>query len=190
MVEDQIFQLCSILRQRSSEHKIAISRLYDLPAMMASVLRMELDSMVRVIYLLSYDDLSERKRLSQQTLNGQKWNILNAKGKWVNITDKDMVELASKLQGWTQSVYRFGCSFIHLSNFHDYSNSNPFDMLNEKEKNEILSHMRHYHGGPASDTPSFNELARYFPRVFDKISNNLNCYINSLEKNEISRADI
>lgn len=186
MAESSIQKLCDVMRKRSREHKIATSRMSDLPGMMASILRMELDSMIRVIFLLSKDDLLERERLSYQTLSGEKWTVLTLKNKNSQVLDKDMVELANELQGWTRSVYKFGCAFIHLSNFHDYSENNPFDSLSENDKTDILSHMRHYHGGPTNDNPTFIELAKYFPCVFEKISGNLKCYIDSLERNEIS----
>ena len=70
------------------------------------------------------------------------------KGKERQITDREMVELANLLQGWTKSVYKFGCPFIHLSNSHAYNSKNPFESLPDTEKEDILSHMRHYHGGP------------------------------------------
>ena len=95
-----------------------------------------------------------------------------------------MVELTDKLQGWTKSVYKFGCAFIHLSNRHAYNNNNPFESLPDTEKEDILSHMRHYHGGPNSDFPSFEELASYFPMVFEKIASNLECYLKELESNQ------
>lgn len=178
-------RFCSVLRKRSSEHAEAMSRMNDLPGMMASILRQELDSMVRVIYLLTISDMVERKRLINQTLNGEIWTVLTENGKNKKITDRDMVELSNKLQAWTLSVYKFGCAFIHFSNFHDYSNENPFAFLDPEEQSNILDHMRHYHGGPDSNTPSFEEFSSYFPRVFKKISENLECYIKDLESNEV-----
>ncbi|MBC8378087.1 MAG: hypothetical protein H8E62_02845 [Planctomycetes bacterium] len=184
---ESINKFCSALRNRSYEHAAAISRTYDLPGMMASILRQELDSMVRVIYLLTITDLNERKRLINQTLNGEIWTVLTENGKIKKVTDRDMVELSNKLQGWTLSVYKFGCAFIHFSNFHDYRNENPFDLLDPDEQSSILDHMRYYHGGPKENHPSFEEIASYFPRVFHKIAGNLECYIKDLESNEVEQ---
>lgn len=50
----------------------------------------------------------------------------------------------------------------------------------------ILIHMRHYHGGPVSDNPTLEEFGNYLPKVLEKISGNLECYLEHLEKNEIS----
>lgn len=178
-------KFCEILRKRSSEHSVAMNRVCDLPGMMASILRQELDSMVRAIYLLTIIDLEERKRLMMQTLSGEVWTIPTSRGRQRKITDRDMVELSNRLQGWTLSVYKFGCAFIHFSNFHDYSVSNPFESLSQIEQSDILNHLRYYHGGPHSNNPSFEELSQYFPRVFEKIAGNLECYISSLEANGV-----
>jgi hypothetical protein len=180
-------RFCEILRKRSCEHAEAMKRVNDLPGMMVSILRQELDSMIRAVYLLSISDFDERKRLIKQTLDGCKWTELTKNGKAKPITDRDMVELSNKLQGWTLSVYKFGCSFIHFSSFHGYTLVNPFTQIDSDEQKNILDHLRHYHGGPMSDTPSFEELARYFPRVFDKIAGNLECYIKDLENDEVIR---
>ena len=177
---DEIAKFSAIIRKRSSEHSEAMHRVEDLPGMMVSILRQELDSMVRTIFLLSIDDLDERKRLITQSLNGGVWSVKTAKGKNKKVTDREMVELSNKLQGWTLSVYKFGCAFIRFSNFHDYSSRNPFESLDEAEQKDILEHLRYYHGGPATDRPNFEELSSYFPRVFNKISDNLECYLKDL----------
>jgi hypothetical protein len=51
----------------------------------------------------------------------------------------------------------------------------------ESEKQNILLHMRYYHGGPRHDDPDMTEFSSYVPQVFEKISNNLECYLNELE---------
>jgi hypothetical protein len=166
----------------------SFSRLHNVLSPAFSILRQELDSMVRVIYLLS-QDVPERERLIGQTLDGEKWKVLTTNGKWRNITDKEMVDLAQGLQGWTQSVYKFGCSFIHLSDFHNHFAVNPFLSLDPSEQQDILTHMRYYHGGPQTDTPSMEEIASYLLRVFEKIASNLDCYLRQLEQGELLDPD-
>ncbi|MBO2656119.1 hypothetical protein I6M49_22000 [Shewanella algae] len=80
---------------------------------------------------------------------------VNDQGKQCRVTDKMMVDVAQKYEGWAGSIYRFGCEFIHLSNFHGYNSSNPLETISEEEKSNVLGHMRHYHGGPKSDNPTF-----------------------------------
>jgi hypothetical protein len=178
---------CGIIRNRSAENRLAIQSFSSPHTVLSpafSILRQELDSMIRVIYLLSIKNLTERQRLIESTLQGKKWKIRTPKGKWREVTDREMVDLSQQLQGWTQSVYKFGCAFIHLSDFHNYFTENPFEKLAESEKQDILSHMRYYHGGPHHDNPDMVELSSYMPRVFEKIAGNLECCLKKLEQDE------
>ena len=189
MTNTQIF--CEAVRNRSRENAEAMgyfSRLYNVLSPAFSILRQELDSMVRVIYLLS-QDVPERERLIGQTLDGEKWKVLTKNDKWRKITDREMVDLAQGLHGWTQSVYKFGCSFVHLSDFHNHFAANPFLSLNPSEQQDILTHMRYYHGGPQTDTPSMEAIASYLPQVFEKIASNLDCYLRQLEQGELLDPD-
>ena len=130
---EDVKRFCEILRKRSCEHTEAMKRVNDLPGMMVSILRQELDSMIRAIYLLSISDFNERKRLIEQTLAGHKWTKLTSNGKIKSITDSEMVELSNVLQGWTLSVYKFGCSYIHFSRYHDYSTDETYKQSNSVE---------------------------------------------------------
>lgn len=184
---NSVDKFCSIVRKRTVEHREAMKRLSDLPGMMVSILRQELDSMVRVIYLLEISDIAERTRLIEQTLQNEIWTLVTHNGRNRKVTDREMVEISDSLQGWTRSVYKFGCAFIHFSAFHNYSEENPFELLSSEEQYDVLSHMRYYHGGPSSDTPNFAELSGYFPLVFQKISDNLECYLQKLESGQIQQ---
>jgi len=174
---------CRQIRARSSEHREAIHLLHGrrLLSQVVAILRQELDSMIRVIYLLSIADKAYRNQLIDACVNGAKWT---AKGKRPCITDREMVELAQSLHGWTQSVYKFGCAFIHLSSFHDYERRDPFLALPKDEKAAVLNHMRAYHGGPSVSDPTIEDLFPYLPRVFEKVADNLDCYVKQLEAEE------
>ena len=148
-----------------------------LAGQMVSVLRQELDSMVRVIYLL--EQAPERRvQLIEASVHGRKWSQDGSRRK---VSDREMVELAQFLQGWTQSVYRFGCAFIHLSSLHDYSDRDPLAQLPAEERRDILEHCRNYHGGPPPGAECFNDLVPFLPRVLEKIAGNLECYLVDLE---------
>lgn len=134
--------------------------------------------MVRVIFLLAQDDRSYRAQLIQASVDGAAWT---AKGKTRRLTDREMVELAQTLHGWTASVYRFGCAFIHLSQLHDYRDRNPMDAVDDDERRAIFDHLRYYHGGPASDDATFQDILPFLPMVFEKIADNLECYVKELE---------
>lgn len=100
--EPQIAVFLRQVRSRSREHRQAMNLLASarLAGQMVAVLRQELDSMVRVIYLLD-KDIARRTQLIDESVSGKKWS---------RVTDKEMVDLSQNLQGWTRSVYKFGCS--------------------------------------------------------------------------------
>lgn len=171
------------VRSRSLEHQRAMQLLSSagLAGQMVSVLRQELDSMVRCVYLLT-QDLPRRALLIDASVRGEKWSQEGSRAK---VTDREMVELAQSLQGWTQSVYKFGCAFIHLSGLHDYNDRDPLAQLPAEERQDILQHCRYYHGGPHPGAERFNDLVPYLPRVLEKISANLECYLAALDKGEV-----
>jgi hypothetical protein len=178
---------CDMIRNRSNENRKAIQSFHTLQEVISpafSILRQELDSMIRVIYLLSVTDIAQRRRLIDSTLQSKKWKVRTANGSWRDVTDREMVDLSQRLQGWTQSVYKFGCAFIHLSDFHNHLGQNPFDSLKESEREDILSQMRNYHGGPLRDNPDMAELASYVPKVFEKIASNLEYYLKQIEQDK------
>ena len=154
----------------------------DLVSPAFSILRQEIDSMVRVLFILSNTSIEEREAYASATLNGNQWTATTQNGRQRKITDKEMVDLAQDLIGWARSVYKYGCAFIHLSNFHNHLASNPFTSLPLSEREDILNHMREYHGGPAEDDPSMQVIASYVPRIFEKISDNLLYWVEQLEQ--------
>lgn len=164
------------VRSRSHEHRQAMNLLAGarLAGQMTAILRQELDSMVRVIYLLT-QTVERRTLLIDTSVTGKKWP---------KITDKEMVDVAQELQGWAQSVYKFGCAFIHLSGLHDYKDRDPLALLSQEDRSAILQHCRYYHGGPMQEDASFDDLIPFFPRVFEKIASNLDCYLGALGRGE------
>lgn len=174
------------VRSRSQEHAQAMQLLASagLAGQMVAVLRQELDSMVRVIYLLAQNP-ERRELLIEASANGKKWSQEGSRAK---VTDKEMVDLAQTLQGWTQSVYKFGCAFIHLSGLHDYNDRDPLAQLPAQERHDILEHCRNYHGGPSTTDAGFDSLVPFLPRVLEKIAGNLECYLVVLEKGEVRNA--
>lgn len=173
-------QFCRILRERSSEHKTAINLMVrsELYGQAISILRQELDSMVRVIFLLSKSDLDVREHFIRQTLNNTKWTLPSSR---TIVTDRLMVDLTNSLFGWALSVYKFGCAFIHLSPMSDYRNDNPFLQLTQLEINNVKEHLHNYHGFPLTNDLTMQTISPYLLKIFAKISDNLAYYIGELE---------
>jgi len=183
MTETEKF--CKILRNRSIENKKSFDVLFanKLYGNCFSVLRQELDSMVRVVYLLNISEIDKRNLLIQKTLNGDKWTFINHNNKVQNITDRDMVDISNELWGWTQNVYKFGCSFIHLSNFHNYLTEDPFMALSDTQKEDIINQINNYHSANLNLNSSLEEIIPYLPNIMEKITANFECNIRSLENN-------
>lgn len=170
---------CRQVRARSAENRQAMLALRALPGQMISVLRQELDSLVRVVFLLAQNERSYRHGLICDSVYGRRWRRRNSQQP---VTDREMVDIADALHGWTRSVYAFGCAFIHLSNLHDHQVRDPLDQITEAERNAILDHLHHYHGGPHGASVRFSDIVPYLPMVFTKIADNLECYVNQLEQ--------
>lgn len=185
---DALNTFCRQVRSRSAEYAKAMHVLksHQLPGVMGSLLRQELDSMIRVIYLLATTDMSERQRLIEASVAGKRWKRINRKDKKKYITDHDMEKLSTKLHDWAENVYKFGCNFIHLSSAHDYNDRDPFVNLPAETQREIIDYLRFYHGGrPTQEHPTFDDLTPLFPEVFEKISGNLKTHLKQLEAGEI-----
>ncbi|WP_230280749.1 hypothetical protein [Croceicoccus sp. Ery15] len=180
-------RLIRAIRDRSSEHGKAMQLLADakLAGQMVAVLRQELDSMVRSIYLIA-QPLERRNLLIDALVNGEKWTREGSRAK---VTDRELVDFARNLQGWAQNVYKFGCAFIHLSILHDYNNSDPLEHLTSNERSELFEYCRFYHSGPPAGFEQFTDLVPYFPKVLEKISANLDCYLEVLERNEVQKPE-
>lgn len=115
-------------------------------------------------------------------MQNEKWTWPNTR---TQITDRNMVDLANSMYGWTNSVYRLGCAFIHLSPMADYRNENSFQQLSSTEIDNIKQHLHDYHGFPLNNDLDMNTVSPYLLRVLDKVSSNLECYIADLEIDKV-----
>jgi len=180
MAESNLEIFCRQVRKRSCENRKALQLLHRnaLTANVVSILRQELDSMVRCIFLLSIADREYRTKLLADSVNGMPWRTKDGRGK---VTDRVMVDLSSRLHGWTHNVYAFGCSFIHLSAFHDYADRDPLALLGPEDRKDIAFYLRNYHGVTMDKDTTFRDIEPIVPAVFEKISANLECELHDLE---------
>ena len=173
-------KICRIFKERSNENNRAVSLMLQnqVYGQVVSILRQELDSMVRVIYLLQIPIIADRNHYIDQTANNIKWtNHITGK----TVTDKEMVDLANNLHGWVKSVYKLGCAFIHLSSLHDYKNENPFLQISPSERNDIKQHLHDYHQFSLTDDLNMQTVTPYLQHIFKKVSDNLAKYVRDLE---------
>src|ERR1700728_3811345 len=99
---------CRQVRARSADHATAMHLMYTnrILSVVVGILRQELDSLIRVIYLLSLSDRSLRQQLIDASVNGELWTVKGKKGKKRKVTDREMTDLADslpRLHGWTES---------------------------------------------------------------------------------------
>jgi hypothetical protein len=95
---DSLAIFCRQVRARSAEHRLAVARLRSARThgTIVGILRQELDSMVRVVYLLSVTDRRRREELVAASAAGRQWSRPDRGGR---VTDLEMVELADSLNG-------------------------------------------------------------------------------------------
>ncbi|MDX2065705.1 MAG: hypothetical protein SFX74_08195 [Fimbriimonadaceae bacterium] len=157
-----------------------MNQLSGLPGHQVGILRQELDSMVRAIWLVDCD-AEERQRLAE--MFQEPGELLRDRGG--RITDARMVNLANQFHGWTKRVYKLGCAFIHLSLAHDFQNRDPFIDLSSSDRREIIEFISQYHFVQLPDNFGFMDVVPLLPRVFDKIRSNLLCELQKLETDTI-----
>lgn len=186
-MSDTINKFIKIVKSRSKENSDSIKLLFEngILGNCISTLRQELDSFIRVIYLGKLEDMEERKRLMQLTINGEQWNEFTINGKVKKLIDRDMVNFATVLFGYIQYVYKFGCGFIHLSSNHDFQNQNPFDSLNEYDRRSIVAYLNQYHGFPIEHELTIENFKPYLLNVYEKVSSNMLYHLEELKDERI-----
>ena len=174
-------KFCSIVKKRSEENAQSIKLLYEnkLYGNCVAILRQELDSMVRVLFLLSQPP-NIREQLINQTLNNEKWKIGNKQ-----IKDFMLVDSVINFHGWARNVYYFECAFIHLSSYSNYFDEDIFNTISKPEKEVIKNFMVQYQEFPQNLELNFETIKPYILKIFDKINGNLACHLEDLCKNPI-----
>ncbi|WP_444931386.1 hypothetical protein ACJJIF_06300 [Microbulbifer sp. SSSA002] len=170
------------VKSRSVENREAFKILLDskLYGVAIGLLRQELDSLIRISYLWQPETpVAVSQSLIEKSVRGKMWKVVNHNGKEVKVTDRDMLNLASHLGGWEQTIYSFGCKLIHLSDYHLYLDKDPFDTLSNAEKEEIIGYLSAYHDYSKSNI-RFNDLVEYLPKIMVKLTDNVEFYIEEL----------
>ncbi|MBD2505066.1 hypothetical protein [Anabaena azotica] len=182
-MEQSVIDFCRQVRVRSAEHQVALAILLekDLFGVAVALLRLEIDSLIRVAFLCEQGASSQVSRLlMENTVNGEQWAILTADNRYSRITDREMVNLASKDCLWVNIIYSFGCKLIHLSNLHDYKVSDPLVKIADEKRLEIIKYLRQHHKYP-DDEIDLPRLKAYLPKVMQKLVENVAYYVDKIE---------
>ena len=151
-----------------------------------SIIRQEVDSLIRAIDLLSKGN-EERADLIKNAIDARVWGVTRENRDPRRIPDAGMVDSADKLHDWVRNLYDFGCSFIHLTGLHDYQERDPFRLLSSEERESVSRFVNHYYRTSITADSSFAEIREFMPKIFNKVTENLEKYLHSLEENEQSR---
>ncbi|WP_353929209.1 hypothetical protein WJM97_12860 [Okeanomitos corallinicola TIOX110] len=170
-MDSLINEFCQTVRERSIEHQKAVSILLEngIIGVAITVLRQEIDSLIRVSYLCSLQDSVKLTRILRDFRSGKKWPV----------TDRVMVD---QEVGWVKLVYDLSCNLIHLTSFHNYNRNDPFLSLDTKTKTEIVNSLKKVHQYPY-ETISKEQFTPYISKVLEKIVSNTECYLKKIEKN-------
>src|SRR5579859_1346879 len=105
---------CRMTEARSREHHEAMQVALDKGwlAIAGSVLRMELDSMMRVIWLLRHPDTREQILASCVVGKGFKAGTRIYDTEMAADADREIAADAANENGWVQAVYDFGNRFV------------------------------------------------------------------------------
>lgn len=175
-MEDRKKKFFDIIRARSNENEKAINlllgeRCYSLTG---AILRMELDSLLRV------HDFVNATILRQETLLD---NFFGG-NRWLS-TDRIMVKNISHKLGWTEHIYDFCCAFIHLSPYHDWAYTSDIPNLTREKRHSIVCAIKNQQNDTwGYDTAlvidedfCFDDLIPFIPYIFKKLRQNLLCEI-------------
>lgn len=167
-----------LVEARSREHHEAlpVALRNGWLAIAGSVLRMELDSMIRVIYLVRRGHA--RERILESCLAGK--GFMDGQ---TRVSDTVMVRDATNVNEWVRAVYDFGNKFVHLTDAHDYAVIDPFQGY--EHRGDVIGFLNHYHHGKVASVrldhgSTLRDIAAYAPHVLDKVTSNLDLYVKDL----------
>ena len=194
---DTVQKFRELVTHRSEQNRKSVEILHaqGLHENVMAILRQEIDSFVRVIYVLSCYDYDYATKLLDDCLEGRRWTKENSK----ILTDREMVDRTALTSGgWEGVAYKFGCSFIHLSNLCDLRNVDIEKVLTSIERANIADYINQYHfydkeiKFPTSFT--IDDIAHIAPAIFIKIHDNIKRSLGELDNHfdellEIKRID-
>jgi hypothetical protein len=152
-----------------------------------STIREEVDSLLRVIYLLGVNDYNELADIIGNSFDQRMFGPTKADGEARRISDKTLIDAAAAQFDWLKTLYDFGCSFIHLTGLHSYQERDPFRMLSPSEREAIAGFVNRYYRATISANSQFTEVAHYLPQIFRKVAENLERLLGDLQKHVVER---
>ena len=173
-MENRKKKFYEIIKVRSDENEKALTLLLEAKcyALIGAIIRMELDSLLRVHYFNNADSI-KREFLLNRFFNNNKWPN----------TDRNMVNTLSRSLGCAEHIYDFCCAFIHLSPYHDWASSSEIPDLTQEKRRFIVSEIKSQQDDNwGYDTTlvinedfDFDDLIPFAPHIFKKLRDILFC---------------
>jgi len=171
-MEDRKQKFYAIVKARSAENERALNSLLqgNCYALVGAIIRMELDSLVRV-FDFSNSDPTKQEKILDDFFEGKKWSNY----------DRNMVNALSRKLGWAEHIYDFCCAFVHLSPYHDWASTDDIPNLTQDKRRQIVSAIKGQQDDVwGYDTTfvinedfGFNDLLPFVPHIFKKLKSNL-----------------
>ena len=168
-----------IVMARSNENQRALDLLLssNCHALVGAIIRMELDSLIRVHHFNNADEKT-KEILLNNFFNEGEWKF-NGK----RIYDSVMLKNMPPLLGWAEHIYAFCCAFIHLSPYHDWASDSNIPNLTDATRQFIVTEIRAQQNDVwGYDTSlaieedfGFDDLIPFAPHIFKKLRENLYC---------------
>ena len=181
-MEEKVKKYCEVVKKSSNENKESINILFEkqLYKNCMAILRQELELYTKTLFLITLEP-SQRDVFMNDFLENKPWRKEKINGK--NVTDRFILNQIQKSKinsGWEAVSYKFGCSFIHLSIFHDLEDKNILSHIEDKVN--IVYYINQYHHGHLNIEFDFNDIKPYILDIFNKIKDNMESYLNELSE--------
>jgi hypothetical protein len=178
---DTLANFVNLIKEKSSVNNASLVSAQEqkLYAQAIDILQQDIDSLLRVSYLLTIGDRSERSALMEAMLKGEEWKT----GK-KNITGSDMAAVVLHFNKWIAEVFDFGNLFTKITDHHDYKSADPLANLTSIQKTTLRYYLSTYHQFPYDMAMNFSNVLSYLPKVSTKVITNLKRNLVDLENNK------
>jgi hypothetical protein len=166
------------IKQRSEEHQKAFDfamkeKLYS---QVGSIIRQELDSLIRLNYYRSLN-FAKKQELLRNFFAGDK--AFPSDKNLIAQFDPESLLYRLPFLGWAEHIYKVGCAFVHLTQMHNWEQGEPELTFTDEERKDIVMNVNWWQKeymktdfALKSDF-SFTDLVAVAPGIFNKLRTNL-----------------
>jgi hypothetical protein len=170
-----------LILQRLDENRKSFDLLYGIKhyGNCISIMCQELEQVVKLLFLLN-SSKNDQIQFIKASINNQKWFFTNKEFKKEYIAEDVFTKYSETLEGWDRSIYEFGLSFGHMANTFNYGTRDPIKSIGENDKEKIHNYIIEYHNKDFPKNYDLESLIKELPTILNRISVNLQSYMNRL----------